>query len=114
MPLLTSGQVAAPLGDDSVTLVPSIEAITGISRVFGGIDPAAKRVLALDIEAHATIITLAAGLKGAAARAVAGQIYRQGIDKTVLPLTDYLLILRNGGRPLDAEVDASAEGELPG
>lgn len=111
MSQITSGQVSAPLGGDTVTLIPSIEAITSISRVFGGVDPAAKRVLALDIEAHATIITLGAGLKGVEARGVAGHLYRQGIDQTVLPLTNYLLILRNGGRPLDAEVDGSAAGE---
>jgi hypothetical protein len=113
MSKITAGQVDITLGNDTLTLAPTIEAMTKISRTFGGMKPAIDRVLALDIDAFTVIIATGAGLSGNKAAGLGDKVWKHGMDNLVGGLTDYLLILRNGGRPLSSGDDGEgAEGNV--
>lgn len=107
MSKITAGQVETPIG---YTLVPTLDAATRISRQFTGIDAAIKRVLTFDVDAFAAVVIAGAGLKDGPAKNVPAKVWG-AMPELVGPLTDYLLILRNGGRPLDeAKEEAEDEG----
>lgn len=106
MSKITAGQVETPIG---YTLRPTIDAATKISRVFGGFDPAIKKVLAYDLDAFASVVIAGAALEGKAAKAVGAKVWGN-MPELIGPLTDFLLILRNGGRPLAEADDEGQEG----
>jgi hypothetical protein len=110
MSKILSGQVEIDLGGDTVALLPTLNAATRISRQFGGFQGALQRIQASDLDAYVSVIQHAIGMRTEAeTKGLREKVWGTGLNRLVLPLTEYVLMLANGGRALDepAEDDAS-------
>lgn len=95
MSRLSYGQVELQLGDETLTLQPTLAALHKIDRAFGSLREASERVANLSLDALVTIITAGAGLDAQAAKALPERVFRAGILNLVGPVSEYLLVLMN-------------------
>lgn len=102
---LGAGNVEIEIEGETLVLRPNLKAAQTISRQTGGIRSALSSVANFDLDAISTVVALGLGLEGKVAAALPERIYDTGIGSLVAPVTRYLVILANGGRPAD-----SAEG----
>jgi hypothetical protein len=109
MSKLTEGQVEITLAGETITLNQTIGAALAVDRRFDNINNALQGVLGLNIDAMVFVITAGAGIKKPGDD-FPEKVWRQRTE-LVSPLTDYLLIMRNGGKPIqDAKPEKAAEG----
>lgn len=103
---LGAGNVDIELAGEKVTLRPSLAAAQAISRQSGGISAAVAAVGGFDLDMIVSVVTLGLGVTGAEAKAIPDKVWRTGLTDLVGPVTKYLTIIANGGRPVD---DAGGE-----
>lgn len=109
-PALGAGNVTINLDGESVTLRPTLQAAQAISRQSGGISGAVRAVGQFDLDAIVSVVTLGLGLTGNDAKEVPGRVYRTGLTDLIGPVSNYLTILANGGRPVTGgEEDADPQ-----
>lgn len=117
--LLGAGNVTVTLGapDDShdYVLKPTPLVIKTLCATYGGLRPCIERVQALDLNMALHTVTLGVGAKGRAATEVEDLFWQTATVGLIQPLTSFLLVLMNGGRPIaeaeeKAPDDADAEG----
>lgn len=83
-------------------LVPTLQAAQTLSRHFGGFTGMIGVLRKVDIDDQVAIISAGAGLNVKAASDLWGRLWRSGdYQRTAGPLSDYLGILINGGKPLE-------------
>ena len=99
-----SGEVETPIG----TLRCTLRAAKTVNKVCGSFSEAFARVQALDFDACTVVV--AAGM-GKSTTAVEDDVFRTGLPDLLQPLTEYLILLSNGGRQPD---DEPAEGSESG
>lgn len=88
------------------TLKCSLKAAKTVNAVAGGFQGALARLAAMDQEAYFLIV--AAGLNKKPID-VEQAVYETGLPNLTEPLSAYVLLLANGGKPLSAE--SAGEGE---
>lgn len=96
-----AGNVEIVLDNESVTLRPTLRAAQTISKQAGGIVSAVQAVGRFDFDTIVSVIAL--GLNKTTPRDVqdiAEKVYATGLNELVEPVTNYLAILANGGRPV--------------
>ena len=98
---LGAGDVEMELDGETVTLRPTLKAARAISSQAGGISGAVEAVGKLDLDAVIGIVTLGLGLTGQEAREIPEKVWRTGLTELVDPVLQYLMILANGGRPIE-------------
>lgn len=102
-----AGNVTITLDDEQVTLRPTLRACQTISKQAGGIMSAVQAVGRFDLEVMTSVIALGLDIrKPAELNALAEKVYQSGMAELVEPVTQFLSILANGGRPV-----AGGEGE---
>lgn len=90
------------LGEERV-LRPTLRAARSISAKAGGIMSAVQAIGRFDFDAMLTVVSLGLDItKPAEVNDLAEKIYGTGMADLVEPVTTYLSILANGGRPVDA------------
>lgn len=107
------GEIVVPYGDGKATLTANLFAAKGISRHFGGFQTAMNKVTAGDLDAFAVVMRWGLGIRTETeAKAVEEQVFRAGVLRLTAPLTEFVLICANGGKPI-AEY-AETAGAPPG
>jgi hypothetical protein len=107
-PHLGAGNVDIELAGEIVTLRPNLKAAQNISRAKGGIMAAIEAVGRFEFDVMVTVITLGLGVDGKEARDIPDKVFTTGMADLVTPVINYLTILANGGRPVQA---AGGEGD---
>lgn len=105
---LGAGNIEIELDGETVVLRPNLKAAQNISRSKGGIMAAVEAVGKFDLDTMVNVIALGLGAEGKEARDLADKVYSTGMADLVSPVINYLTILANGGRPMQAsggEVD---------
>lgn len=97
MVAVNPGEVETPVG----TLRCTLRAAKAVNTSFGSFTAAFQAVQTLNFNGACVII--AAGLGAKNVGDVEEDVYRTGMPDLVKPLTDYLILLCNGGRPQDDE-----------
>lgn len=106
-----AGDVEITLDGQKVTLKPSLDACLALSRIAGGLyGPGAlsERIRNFDLDAYVIVIRAGLSLTGNAVRDLDQQVYRTGMVNLLVPLSAYIQILGNGGRPVR---EGSGEGD---
>ncbi|MEO9230370.1 MAG: hypothetical protein ABI216_15700 [Devosia sp.] len=101
---LGAGNVDILLGDETVTLRPTLRAAQTISKQSGGIVSALQAVSRFDFDVISSVIAL--GLNKTSPRDqqdIAEKVYETGLSDLIEPVTNFLAILANGGRPVTAK-----------
>lgn len=112
---ILDGHVEILFAGGKATLSPTLYAATRISKAFGGFQPALNRVTAGDFEAISTVIRFGLGVPDGDANGFDEKVYQAGVLRLTAPATEYLLMLANGGRPLDdlgRDDDAEKKAEV--
>lgn len=120
---LNEGVFPITLGDETIELKATLNAVKAVSRQFNGISGASQAVLNMNLEAYVFIIRHGAGMDDAKARHLEQRVYRQGmLTKFTAPdgaeatlmgqLVDFVGALANGGKkmvpPADGEIDTGS------
>jgi hypothetical protein len=104
------GNVDITLGDETITLKPSLRAAQQLSRQAGGLTEAIGRVGKLDLDTIVSTICVGSNKMDAKAMAdIAEKAWAQGIASLVEPVVRYLVILANGGKPPADEESSDTE-----
>lgn len=112
MASIDDGQVTLRLGEETYYLTPTIGATKAIGRDLGGLVQAMAKVQALDFDAMHTIVRHGLQPDDKLAKKLQGLLFRGGMARLISPLTEYLLILANGGqRPEPPKPDSDGEDE---
>lgn len=98
---VTQGQVDVVIDGTTYTLRPSLAAAQTLSRAFGGLSPLLDRLRNADLDAYVAVVVQGAGLERRDAKAMPEAIWSHGVQSLMNPCTEFVLILVNGGRPLD-------------
>jgi len=111
---LNEGEIEVTVGDETLILVPTLDAADRICAAFGGFRDAMERVVGMNLGGIATVIGLGAGRhQPEEIEALKQQIYKDGILKFVVPASFYVGVLTNGGR-VPKETDAKPGGTSQG
>lgn len=96
-----AGNVDIELDGETRTLRPTLRAAQTISKQAGGIMSAVQAIARFDLEVMTGVIALGLDIKKPAeVNELAEKIYSTGMADLVEPVTQYLSILANGGRPV--------------
>jgi hypothetical protein len=96
-----AGNVTITLNGEEVTLRPTLRAAQAISRSNGGIMEAVNRVGRFDMEAITAVVAHGLGIsKPAEVSELGEKVYATGLVDLIEPVTRFLTILANGGRPV--------------
>lgn len=111
MSKLNAGEVQITLTGETLTLKPTIKAITGLSRQFGGLMKAVVALRDGDIDAAASVITWGLGLGDKEARKMPDRVAENGItDGLIATLINFVGVLSNGGKPLSTDEPEGGSG----
>lgn len=94
------GNVEIDLDGETVTLRPTLQAAQAISRLSGGISGAVRAVGQFDIDTIASVVSLGLGVSGKDAKDIPDRVFNTGLADLIGPVSTYLTILANGGRPV--------------
>lgn len=111
---LGAGDVEIELDGETVVLRPTLKACQAISRQAEGVLGAIGRVQRYDLDTYVQVVTLGLGAEGKEAREMPGKVFRTGMMQLIGPVTRYLMIISNGGRPAvdpDGTDDTGGAGE---
>lgn len=100
---LGAGNVAITINGEAMTLRPNLKAAQTISRQAGGILGAIQSVGKFELDVIVNVIALGTGTPPKDAEPLAEKVYQNGLSDLVAPVTEYLAVLANGGRPVSEE-----------
>ena len=103
-----AGDVILVLGDEEITLKPTLAAGLAISRQAGGIRGAIDKVMALDLDTIVSIIRVGVGPKEMKRlNGLEEKVYANGLmdsqGELLAKLVEFLGNIARGGRPADEE-----------
>ena len=103
-----AGDVTLSLGDEQITLKPTLQAGLSISRQAGGIRGAIDKVMAMDLDTIVAIIRAGVGPKELKRlNGLEEKIFAHGLmdsqGELLAKIVEYLTNVARGGRPADAE-----------
>jgi len=96
-------RVVIDLDGEEFTLIPSPEAILGLSQKYDGFASLMAAIARLQAQAMIDTVVAGLGLEGRAARDMASTVVSAGLIELMPKLQDFAAILANGGRPLKSE-----------
>lgn len=107
---MADGEVEIELAGKAHTLKPTFRAFKGVNALGGtdGYIEAQRRVAAMDADAIASVIALGLGKSVAD---IEQDVFKTGILKLSAPVSEFLVMLANGGKPLTAKAETDGEGE---
>jgi hypothetical protein len=109
-PEVVDGEIDVPFADEKIRLTANLFAAKGISRHFGGFQQAMNKVGAGDLEAFIAVVRYGLGIRSdAEAKLIEERVFRAGVLRLTAPLTEYVLILANGGKPISDRPPSAAE-----
>lgn len=91
----TRGWVNVELGDETLVLKPTLDALIKIERQFGGVRNAAERVQDLNLTILCQIIAAGAGLNKQEAKDLPEKVFEAGIVTCAGPASEFLATLLN-------------------
>lgn len=98
------GQVEIDLGDEIITLKPTITAMQKIDRQFGSIREAVQQVSSLSFGAVAFVISAGSGMGQTEAKDLPDRLFRAGLMNVAPQLSEYLgMLLNPSGRNPDEQ-----------
>jgi hypothetical protein len=101
---VADGEMTVPFGDDSVTLTANLAAAKGISRHFGGFQTALNKMAGGDLEAFIAVVRFGMNIKSEAeTRRIEELVFRAGVLRLTAPLTEFVLVCANGGKPIGVD-----------
>lgn len=107
---LQDGYVTIAIGGRERTLKPTLNALTTLSRLHGGLAGLRTVVLNQDFDGLCNIIRYGAGMGDKEARALPEQLYAAGVSGELIGhLFNFVMILGNGGKPLPTGDEAQVE-----
>lgn len=110
MTAIVSGDVKVTLANEQHTLACTLGAAMSVNTAFGNYSEAAARIARRDLAAIMQIV--AAGLNVPFEKAQ-DLVFRTGMPSLIEPVSEYLLKLANGGRPISDTADKDApKGEV--
>lgn len=101
-------EIEIKLKGKSETLRCTLKAAKSVNALAGGFQGALARLANMDQEAYFLIV--AAGL-GKKPMEIEQAVYEAGLTNLTEPLSNYVLLLANGGKPLVATEENDGEGE---
>lgn len=111
MSRLSYGQVELRLGDETLTLKPTLAAIQKVCRHFGSVREGLAPVANMNLDAHVVVIAAGAGLSAREIAELPAKVVDAGMINLAGPLQEYLYVLMNpSGRSADSE--GEGEGKL--
>lgn len=122
-PEIGAGDVEIELDGETIVLKPSLGACQALCRAPGGLYRAtpydapsvADRLTAFDLDTMALIIRAGLGLGPGAVKDLEEKIYNTGLLNLRLPLSNFVGIVANGGRPpIQLETPADPPEEAAG
>lgn len=96
---------------DAVTLIPSPDAIITLSRAYDGFKPLLDAIGRFNFDAISATIVAGVGAEGKDARDLIQRVAKTNIIELVPPLTAYVMILLNGGKPLAKDEDGKESAD---
>lgn len=99
-------EIRCDLNGESIVLKCTIRAVKEITATFGSYTEAFARLGAFDHSAYVAIVAAGTGKKRAE---VEDDVFAQGVDKLIAPLSDYIGLLTRGGRPETSEDSSGKE-----
>lgn len=105
-------RVTVEIDGEELTLIPSPDAIISLSAKYDGIAPLINALGRLSLQAAVDTVVAGMGWEGRAARDAQSMVARSSIVEIAPKLTEFAMILANGGRPL-REDDAEKEKADP-
>lgn len=105
------GVMTVFLAGESLDLLAAPGPAREVSRLFGGISPAYRKVNDFDFDAIVKVINAGAGRKGKEAEATETLVFDEGIPAAAAVVGVYLGFLSNGGKAQGEPVAAAAAGE---
>ncbi len=109
------GTVTVTLGDEEITLKPTLKAALAIERQFGGLAGAYRAVGTSSIEQVAFVIQTGAGLgtKREITESVQEKVFNAGVVNVVPQCVAYISALLNPAAKPESEDGEDAEGNAP-
>jgi hypothetical protein len=92
------GEVGITIAGQEMTLRSSLLAAKTINTHFGSFGEAYQQIAKLNLAAYVAVIATGIGAKGMP-KDLDEQVFQTGLPTLVEPLTEYLNLLVNGGRP---------------
>jgi hypothetical protein len=102
-------RVIVEIDGDEYTLIPSPEAILGLSNKYGGLSPLNQAIGRVDVQAMVDIMIFGLSLEGKEAKDMAKAVIMSDKTEIAQKLSQFVMICANGGKPLKAET-AEEEG----
>ena len=103
-----NGDVKITLGGEELSLKCTLKAAMTVDDALGGYQEALRLVSAFKLAAF--VVTVAAGL-GRTPHDVKEAVYREGMPNLINPVSEYLMLLANGGRKPEKVAEAAKTGE---
>jgi hypothetical protein len=107
---LTEGQITIHLDGVERELIPSVEAITKLSRAYNGLANLLDRIRLWDLDAYTAVVRYGLQIPANEAKDLPEKVYEAGIFKLMPPLTEYVALLCRGGRAESEEAAGRDEG----
>lgn len=105
------GTVELKLGDEVVTLKPTLAAYQKIDGRMGGLRQAIESVSSMSIDSITYILAAGAGIGQKDSKDLAEKVFREGALHVLPHVTEYLMLLLNPTGKDDSEAGEPDEGE---
>lgn len=99
-----------------LTLKPSLTAALNLNRRYGGLGPLMTKLGAYDFDAYVQVIAQGGGVTEKGMKKLPDAVYATGLLSLAVPLTNFVAVLFNGGRPPGEKAedpDAAPEDDDP-
>lgn len=106
-----AARVDIEVDGEPLTLIPSPDAIITLSRAYDGFKPLLDAIGRFNFDAISATIVAGAGVDGKEARDLVQQVAKTNIIELVPPLTAFVMILLNGGKPLAKDEDGKEDAD---
>lgn len=109
---LDEGCVTITIGDRSHTLKPTLAALTTLTRLHGDMTVVREAILRQNIDVWVNVIRYGAGMSDKDARALPERLFKHGLfGELAGELFNFVVMLTNGGKPLEPETDDGEPAE---
>ena len=108
--------ITIKLGEEKITLKPSMQAMRMISRQYNGLANARAALVQESFDAVAFVIRIGSGMKEREARELDEKVYRAGIlgGDLLMQLINYVAMLGNRGQPIQLTDNEDKEEQETG
>lgn len=106
-------RVTVEIDGEEYTLIPSPEAILGLSDKYGGLQPLNRALGSVNVRAMVDIVIAGLGLEGKEANEMAKAVAMADKLDIGPKLSEFVGILANGGKPLKSDKDADEGSNGP-